>query len=74
MIKEKKLTLKSLHHRINRRAYLMHRWERECELKDAEDNWILRDQYQDNMNYLKELMEELTRAKIGDEITYFILL
>ena len=60
-------------HRINRRAMLMDMIEETLQLRSHEDNWILRDRYTDDLCKIEEALDELMRAKIGDELTYCVI-
>ena len=60
-------------HRINRRAMLMDMLEETLELRSQEDNWIVRDRYTDEISKIEEALDELMRAKVGDELTYCVI-
>ena len=60
-------------HRINRRAMLMDMLEETLELRSQEDNWIVRDRYTDDLCKIEEALDELMRAKVGDELTYCVI-
>ena len=60
-------------HRINRRAMLMDMIEETLQLRSQEDNWILRDRYTDDLCKIEEALDELMRAKVGDELTYCVI-
>ena len=60
-------------HRINRRAMLMDMIEETLQLRSQENNWILRDRYTDDLCKIEEALDELMRAKVGDELTYCVI-
>ena len=60
-------------HRINRRAMLMDMFEETLQLRSQEDNWIVRDRYTDDLCKIEEALDELMRAKVGDELTYCVI-
>ena len=60
-------------HRINRRAMLMDMFEETLQLRSQEDNWIVRDHYTDDLCKIEEALDELMRAKVGDELTYCVI-
>ena len=60
-------------HRINRRAMLMDMIEETLQLRSQENNWILRDRYTDDLCKIEEALDELMRAKVGDELTYCVV-
>ena len=60
-------------HRINRRAMLMDMFEETLQLRSQEDNWIVRDRYTDDLCKIEEDLDELMRAKVGDELTYCVV-
>lgn len=60
-------------HRINRRAMLFDMIDDRLELRKQEDNWIVRDQYTDEISKIEEALDELMRAKVGDELTYCVI-
>ncbi len=60
-------------HRINRRAMLFSMIDERLELRREEDNWIVRDRYTDEISKIEEALDELMRAKVGDELTYCIV-
>ena len=60
-------------HRINRRAMLMDMIEETLQLHSQENNWILRDRYTDDLCKIEEALDELMRAKVGDELTYCVI-
>ena len=60
-------------HRINRRAMLMDMYGETLELRRNEENWIVRDRYTDDLCKIEEALDELMRAKVGDELTYYVI-
>ena len=68
-----RLILHDIHHKINRRAMLMDMFEETLELRREEENWIVRDHYTDDLSKIEEALDELMRAKVGDELTYCVL-
>lgn len=60
-------------HRINRRAMLMDMIDYRLKLRRQEENWIVRDGYTDEICKIEEALDELMRAKIGDELTYCVI-
>ena len=68
-----RLVLADENHRINRRAMLMDMIEETLQLRSQEDNWIVRDRYTDDISKIEEALDELMRAKIGDELTYCVI-
>ena len=69
----RRLVLHDIHHKINRRAMLMDMFEETLELRREEENWIVRDHYTDDLSKIEEALDELMRAKVGDELTYCVL-
>lgn len=68
-----KVTLTDIHHKINRRAMLFDMIDERLELRREEDNWIIRDHLTDEICKIEEALDELMRAKIGDELTYCVI-
>ena len=68
-----RLVLADENHRINRRAMLMDMIEETLQLRSQEDNWIVRDRYTDEISKIEEALDELMRAKVGDELTYCVV-
>ena len=68
-----RLVLADENHRINRRAMLMDMIEETLQLRSQENNWILRDRYTDDLCKIEEALDELMRAKVGDELTYCVI-
>lgn len=68
-----RLVLHDIHHKINRRAMLMDMIEETLELRSQESNWLLRDRYTDDLCKIEEALDELMRAKVGDELTYCVI-
>ena len=60
-------------HRINRRAMLIDMIDERLELRSQEDNWIVRDRYTNDICKIEEALDELMRAKVGDELTYCVI-
>ena len=68
-----RVVLADENHRINRRAMLFDMIDDRLELRSQEDNWIVRDRYTDEISKIEEALDELMRAKIGDELTYCVI-
>ena len=68
-----RVVLADENHRINRRAMLMDMIEETLQLRSQENNWILRDRYTDDLCKIEEALDELMRAKVGDELTYCVI-
>ena len=68
-----RVVLADENHRINRRAMLMDMIDDRLELRSQEDNWIVRDRYTDEISKIEEALDELMRAKVGDELTYCVI-
>ena len=68
-----RVVLADENHRINRRAMLMDMFDETLELRRQEDNWIVRDRYTDDISKIEEALDELMRAKVGDELTYCVI-
>ena len=68
-----RVVLADENHRINRRAMLMNMIDERLELRREEDNWIIRDRYTDELCKIEEALDELMRAKVGDELTYCVI-
>lgn len=68
-----RVVLADENHRINRRAMLFDMIDERLELRRHEDNWIVRDQYTDEICKIEEALDELMRAKVGDELTYCVI-
>ena len=68
-----RLVLADENHRINRRAMLIEMIDERLELRREEDNWIVRDRYTDDICKIEEALDELMRAKVGDELTYCVI-
>lgn len=68
-----RVVLADENHRINRRAMLMDMYDERLELRKNEANWIVRDRYTDDLSKIEEALDELMRAKVGDELTYCVL-
>lgn len=68
-----RVVLLNENHRINRRAMLFDMIDDRLELRKQEDNWIVRDQYTDEISKIEEALDELMRAKVGDELTYCVI-
>ena len=60
-------------HRVNRRAMLIDMIDERLELRRQEENWIVRDRYTDDICKIEEALDELMRAKVGDELTYCVI-
>lgn len=67
-----RVVLADENHRINRRAMLMDMYDETLELRRNEENWIIRDRYTDDLCKIEETLDELMRAKVGDELTYCV--
>lgn len=68
-----RVVLADENHRINRRAMLMDMIDERLEMRRQEDNWIVRDRYTDDISKIEEALDELMRAKVGDELTYAVI-
>lgn len=68
-----KVVLVDENHKINRRAMLMDMIDDRLELRRHEDNWIVRDEYTNQICKIEEALDELMRAKVGDELTYCVI-
>ncbi|MDY5910903.1 MAG: hypothetical protein SPJ62_02595 [Inconstantimicrobium porci] len=68
-----RVVLADENHRINRRAMLMDMIDYRLELRRHEDNWIVRDRYTEEICKIEEALDELMRAKVGDELTYCVV-
>ena len=68
-----KVTLTDIHHRINRRAMLFSMLDEEWELYRETNNWMIEDQHLNNIRKIEEALDELMRAKVGDELTYCVI-
>lgn len=68
-----RVVLADENHRINRRAMLMDMYDETLELRRNEENWIVRDRYTDDLCKIEEALDELMRAKVGDELTYCVI-
>ena len=68
-----RVVLADENHRINRRAMLIDMIDYRLELRRQEDNWIVRDRYTDEISKIEEALDELMRAKVGDELTYCVI-
>lgn len=73
-INSNKVILQDENHRINRRAMLFSMYDEYLEEYREEDNWILRDQIQGKLNQIEDALKELLYAKVGDELTYYVVL
>ena len=68
-----RVVLADENHRINRRAMLYDMIDETLQLRSQENNWILRDRYTDDLCKIEEALDELMRAKVGDELTYCVI-
>ena len=68
-----RVILHDINHKINRRAMLFSMLDDRLELRRQENNWIVRDHYTDEISKIEEALDELMRAKVGDELTYCII-
>ena len=68
-----RVVLADENHRINRRAMLIDMIDERLELRSQEDNWIVRDRYTNDICKIEEALDELMRAKVGDELTYCVI-
>ena len=68
-----RVVLADENHKINRRAMLMDMFEETLQLRSQEDNWLVRDRYTDDLCKIEEALDELMRAKVGDELTYCVI-
>lgn len=67
-----RVTLTDIHHKINRRAMLFRMLDEEYSLL-REANWMVEDRHIENICRIKEALDELIKAKIGDELTYCVI-
>ena len=71
-----RLTLTSIHHKINRRAMLFGMLDEEYRLlREAvlEANWMIEDRHIENICHIEDALYELVHAKVGDELTYAVI-
>lgn len=71
-----RVTLTSLHHKINRRAMLFSMLDEEYRLlREAvlEANWMIEDKHIENICRIEDALYELVNAKVGDELTYCVI-
>lgn len=71
-----RVTLTDIHHKINRRAMLFRMLDEEYSLlREAivEANWMVEDRHIENICRIEEALDELIKAKIGDELTYCVI-
>ena len=68
------LVLQSLNHKINRRAFLFQMYDEYLAEYYEEDNWILQDEIQRKLDQIEDALRELLYAKVGDELTYYVVL
>lgn len=68
-----RVVLADENHRINRRAMLFSMIDEEWELYRETNNWMIEDQHLNNIHKIKEALDELMRAKVGDELTYCVI-
>lgn len=72
-INSNKVILQDENHRINRRAMLFSMYDEYIEEYRQEDNWIIRDEIQLKLNQIEDALMELLHAKVGDELTYYVV-
>ena len=71
-----RVTLKSIHHKINRRAMLFSMLDEEYRLlREAilEANSMIEDRHIENICRIEDALYELVNAKVGDELTYCVI-
>lgn len=71
-----RVTLTSIHHKINRRAMLFRMLDEEYRLlREAvlEANWMIEDRHIENICRIEDALYELAKAKVGDELTYCVI-
>ena len=67
-----RVVLADENHRINRRAMLFSMLDEEYRLL-REANWMIEDRHIENISHIEEALDELMRAKVGDELTYCVI-
>ena len=71
-----RVTIESIHHKINRRAMLFSMLDEEYRLlREAvlEANSMIEDRHIENICHIEEALYELVHAKVGDELTYCVV-
>ena len=71
-----RVTLASIHHKINRKAMLFSMLDEEYRLlREAilEANWMIEDRHIENICRIEDALYELVKAKVGDELTYCVI-
>ena len=64
-----RVVLADENHRINRRAMLFSMIDEEWELYRETNNWMILN----NIRKIEGALDELMRAKVGDELTYCVI-